>query len=58
MLTGVCTHVLCCLQDGRQDIIKTCLEEYEAIAVWMVVRDRQGNVASVKFPDEDILNLL
>lgn len=53
----MCCAVLC-LQDGRQDIIKTCLEEYEAIAVWIVVRDRQGNVASVKFPDEDILNLL
>lgn len=46
------------LQDGRQDIINTCLEEYETISVWMVVRDRQGNVASVRFPDEDVLNSL
>lgn len=58
MCVHMCCAVLCCLQDGRQDIINMCLEEYEAIAVWMVVRDRQGNVASVKFPDEDILNLL
>jgi hypothetical protein len=43
------------LQEGRQDIINTCLEEYAQIAVWVVVRDRQGGVASVKFADEDIM---
>jgi hypothetical protein len=46
------------VQEGRQDIINTCLEEYESICVWMIVRNRQGGVASVKFPDEDILNSL
>jgi hypothetical protein len=46
------------LQDGRQDIINSCLEEYEQIGVWFVVRNRQGNVASVKFPEEDIMNTL
>lgn len=44
------------VQDGRQDIINTCLEEYEQIAVWVIVRNRQGNVVSVKFADEDIHN--
>lgn len=48
--------VCCVLQDGRQDIINTCLEEYEQIAVWVIVRNRQGNVVSIKFADEDIHN--
>lgn len=51
-----CDDLSSLLQDGRQDIINTCLEEYEQIAVWVIVRNRQGNVASVKFADEDILN--
>ena len=58
ILQHVCMwpSVLLLLQEGRQDIINTCLEEYEQIAVWVIVRNRQGNVASVKFPDEDMLN--
>lgn len=54
----MCVACVFVLQDGRQDIINSCLEEYEQIGVWFVVRNRQGNVASVKFPEEDIMNTL
>eukprot|EP00879_Flechtneria_rotunda_P030650 GHRR01033313.1.p1 GENE.GHRR01033313.1~~GHRR01033313.1.p1 ORF type:complete len:130 (+),score=44.77 GHRR01033313.1:311-700(+) len=42
------------LGDHRRDIIKATCEEYEQIAVWTITRDRQGNIASVNFAEEDI----
>eukprot|EP00775_Hariotina_reticulata_P009818 gene9818-9976_t len=40
--------------ESRSEIIQTTIREYENICVWTVSRDRNGNVAAVKFPDEDI----
>jgi hypothetical protein len=42
------------MQESRSDVIATCLEEYQTISVWLVVRDRQGRPVSVRFPEEDI----
>jgi hypothetical protein len=50
----VCCAVRRCLQENRRDIINTTLEEYAAISVWMIKRDRQGRVVGVEFAEEDI----
>lgn len=41
-------------QDTRRDIISATLEEYAAISVWIIKRDRQGRTVGVEFAEEDI----
>ncbi|WIA16663.1 hypothetical protein OEZ85_013326 [Tetradesmus obliquus] len=40
--------------DTRRDIISATLEEYAAISVWIIKRDRQGRTVGVEFAEEDI----
>lgn len=42
------------LQESRSEVIATCLDEYGAISVWVVLRDRGGRPVGVRFPEEDI----
>jgi len=44
------------LERLSSEVVEQCVREYEAIAVWSVVRDAAtGEIAAVVFPEEDVL---
>jgi DNA replication licensing factor MCM7 len=44
------------LERLSDEVLEQCVREYEAIAVWSVVRDAgTGTIAAVVFPEEDVL---
>jgi DNA replication licensing factor MCM7 len=44
------------LERLSDEVVLQCVREYEAIAVWSVVRDAgTGDIAAVVFPEEDVL---